>query len=98
MNAPVPPTAPKAAISTSRTNSLGNSATKAVEPDSKRSRTESKPEIDPHTLEREARNRERMLKEAQRMSVLMNRGNAAAAGGGRRGSESVRRAGRKERD
>jgi len=38
-----------------------------------------------------------MLKEAQRMSVLMNRG-GGDAGGGRRGSESVRRAGRKERD
>jgi len=38
-----------------------------------------------------------MLKEAQRMSVLMNRGDAAG-GGARRGSESSRRTGRKERD
>jgi hypothetical protein len=35
------------------------------------------PAIDPHTLEREARNRERLLKEAQRIAGL-----AAAASGG----------------
>lgn len=41
-----------------------------------------KPAIDPHTLEREARNRERLLKEAQRMAGLA----ASAAGGGRKRS------------
>jgi hypothetical protein len=41
-----------------------------------------KPAIDPHTLEREARNRERLLKEAQRMAGLA----ASAAGSGRKRS------------
>ncbi|KAI1768953.1 hypothetical protein GGR53DRAFT_476480 [Hypoxylon sp. FL1150] len=41
------------------------------------------PSKDPHTLEREARNRERLLKEAQRMAVIAGRG-----GGVKRGRES----------
>lgn len=88
MTAPIPPTAPRAVSNNLHASSSSTSITKSSEPESKRPRTDSKPEIDPHTLEREARNRERMLKEAQRMSVLMNRGDPA--GGGRRGSESTR--------
>lgn len=41
------------------------------------------PTKDPHTLEREARNRERLLKEAQRMAVIAGRG-----GGVKRGREA----------
>ncbi|KAI6092339.1 hypothetical protein F4821DRAFT_133602 [Hypoxylon rubiginosum] len=41
------------------------------------------PSKDPHTLEREARNRERLLKEAQRMAVIAGRG-----GGVKRGRET----------
>lgn len=89
MNANNPPSAPKVVESRAKTASISDAKNAGLE--GKRPRADSKPEIDPHTLEREARNRERMLKEAQRMSVLMNRGAAAAGDGvGRRGSESTR--------
>jgi len=58
-----------------RTNDDPRSVTSTKFPDTAPS--SATPAIDPHTLEREARNRERLLKEAQRIAGL-----AAAASGG----------------
>jgi hypothetical protein len=55
---------------------------RATGPESSTGSTSAKPAVDPHTLEREARNRERLLKEAQRIAGLA----AAAAGVGRKRS------------
>ncbi len=57
-----------------RRNDEARSATSTKFPDAPSRAT---PAIDPHTLEREARNRERLLKEAQRIAGLA----AASAGG-----------------
>lgn len=85
----VPAASPRGPASRSNSFSSNTAAPKA--PVEKAARAE-RPEVDAHTLEREARNRDRMLKEAQRMSLLMNRGQA-----GKKDAASERPA-RKEKD
>jgi len=87
---PVVPAAPPKGPS-SRSNSFSSNAGAAKAPLKEQVRAE-RPEVDAHTLEREARNRDRMLKEAQRMSLLMNRGQAGKP------TATSERTARKEKD
>lgn len=88
----------------SRRDSERNTTTSSRDQDKEKDRPEKeKKEVDPHTLEREARNRERLLKEAQRIAGLtsalgMNRKRSrddGDEGSGRKGSG--RKKGRRER-